>query len=197
MGSEDYEGGNNQTAYIVGSDTVWLNALDNTTATVTMRGLQPDANGNINMSFIAPGASEAGWLNSMVIDGYLPVPKNAPAPPQVTGGANTTVDQINPSMMVAQAQTMNIDTVVSAYPNPFHQSFTLTVPADYNNEKVMVGIYDVKGNLVYQKEFDNLVQGENYLLINADRNFALAGVYVARLAYSDGKTIKTFKLLRQ
>jgi hypothetical protein len=197
MGSEDYEGGNNQTAYIVGSDTVWLNALDNTTATVTMRGLSPDANGNINMSFIAPGASEAGWLNSMVINGYQPVPQNAPVPPTVAGGASTTADMINPSLMVAQVQTINIDTVVSAYPNPFHTSFTLSVPADFNNEKVMVGIYDMKGNLVYKKEFDNLVQGENYLLINADRNFALAGVYVARLAYSDGKTIKTFKLLKQ
>jgi fibronectin type 3 domain-containing protein len=197
MGSENYEAGNNNTAYIVGSDTVWLNALDNQHATVTMRGLQPDQNGNIAMTFISYGASIAGWLNSMVVDGYTAIPKNAPVPPQVAGGANTTIDQANPSVMAAQVQTMNIDTVVSAYPNPFHQFFTLSVPADYNNEKVVIGIYDAKGNLVYRKEFDNLVQGENYLPINADRNFAGTGVYVARLAYSDGKTIKTFKLLRQ
>jgi len=95
-----------------------------------------------------------------------------------------------------QAQVVNTDTVVSAYPNPFHQSFTLSVPVDYSNERVMVGIYDLRGNLVYRKEFDNLVQGENYLLINADQNFAATGVYIVKLAYAGGKT-RTFKLLKQ
>jgi hypothetical protein len=98
--------------------------------------------------------------------------------------------------MVAQAQVVNTDTVVSAYPNPFHTSFTLSVPVDYGNEQVTVGIYDLKGNLVYRKEFDNLVQGENYLLINADRNFGATGVYIVKLAYAGGK-IRTFKLLKQ
>ena len=195
MGSESYETGNNNTAYIVGNDTVWLNALYNTNTTVTMRGLIPNASGDINMTFISPGASIAGWVNSIVIDGYAPIARNAPAPPEVAGGANTTIDQANPSLMVAQAQSMNIDTVVSAYPNPFRQSFTLSVPADFNNEKVMVGIYDMRGNLVYRKEFDNLVQGENYVLINADHNFNATGVYVVRLMYAD--KIRTFKLLKQ
>jgi hypothetical protein len=92
---------------------------------------------------------------------------------------------------------VNTDTVVSAYPNPFHTSFTLQVPVAFSNENVMVAIYDAHGNLVYRKEFDGLVQGENYLMIESDGNFAGTGVYVARLMYSDGKTIKTIKLLKQ
>jgi hypothetical protein len=197
MGSESYEIGNDNTAYISGSDTVWLNAMNNTNATVTMRGLTPDANGNLNLSMISYGASEAGWLNAMVINGYTPVPRNAPAPPQVAGGANTTADWSSPTALVAQSQTVNTDTVVSAYPNPFHTSFTLQVPVAFSNENVMVAIYDAHGNLVYRKEFDGLVQGENYLMIESDGNFAGTGVYVARLMYSDGKTIKTIKLLKQ
>jgi hypothetical protein len=198
MGSEDYEGLNNNTAYIVGSDTVWLNALDNTNATVTMRGVVPNSLGEINISAIAYGPSLAGWFNSLVINGYVPLAQNAPVPPQVTGGANTTmVDHADPTALVAETQTVNTDSVVSAYPNPFRTSFTLQVPAEFDNEKVVVAVYDVRGNLVYRKEFDGLVQGENYLMIEADRNFAGTGVYVAKLMYSDGKTVKTVKLLKQ
>jgi hypothetical protein len=198
MGSEDYEGGDQNTAYIVNGDTVWLNALYNQQATVTMRGVQPDTYGNIYMQFISYQAADAGWLNSIVVNGYTPVPRNAPAPPQVTGGSNTTAPTwANPTALVAQAQTVNTDTVALAYPNPFRTSFTLQVPADYSNENVMVSVYDVHGNLVYRKEFDGLVQGENYLMVEADRNFAGTGVYVAKLMYSDGKTIKTVKLLKQ
>ena len=192
-----YEGGNNNTAYIVNGDTVWLNALDNTTATVTMRGVKPDVTGNIYLQFISYQASDAGWLNSIVVNGYTPVPRNAPAPPTVAGGANTQGVWSNPTALAATAQGFNTDKAVSAYPNPFHQMVTLSVPADYNNEKLMIGIYDIRGNLVNKKEFDKIVQGKNYLLIEADRNFAATGVYVARLIYSDGKTIKTFKLLKQ
>jgi hypothetical protein len=197
MGSEDYEGGDQNTAYIVNGDTVWLNALYNQQATVTMRGVHPDTYGNIYMQFISYQAADAGWLNSIVVNGYTPVPRNAPAPPQVTGGLNTTAPTwANPNALVAQA-TVNADTVALAYPNPFRTSFTLQVPADYSNENVMVSVYDVHGNLVYRKEFDGLVQGENYLMVEADRNFAGTGVYVAKLMYSDGKTIKTVKLLKQ
>jgi hypothetical protein len=198
MGSEDYEGLNNNTAYIVGSDTVWLNALDNTNATVTMRGVVPNSMGQINITAIAYGPSLAGWFNSLVINGYTPLVQNAPVPPQVTGGANTTmVDHADPTALVAETQTVNTDSVVSAYPNPFRTSFTLQVPAAFDNENVVVAVYDVRGNLVYRKEFDGLVQGENYLMVESDRNFAGTGVYVAKLMYSDGKTVKTIKLLKQ
>jgi hypothetical protein len=197
MGSEDYEGGDQNTAYIVNGDTVWLNALYNQQATVTMRGVQPDVNGNIYMQFISYQAADAGWLNSIVVNGYTPVPRNAPAPPGVAGGANTTAMFASPTALVAQSPTTNGDSVASAYPNPFRTSFTLQVPADFNNESVLVAVYDVHGNLVYKKQFDGLVQGENYLMVDSDRNFAGTGVYVAKLMYSDGKTIKTVKLLKQ
>ena len=133
----------------------------------------------------------------MVINGYTPVPRNAPAPPQVTGGANTTAEWSNSTALIAQPVNSNTDTVLSAYPNPFHTSFTLQVPAAFGNENVTVAIYDEHGNLVYRKEFDGLVQGENYLMVEADGNFAGTGVYVARVMYSDGKTTKTLKLIKR
>ncbi|HXB33105.1 MAG TPA: fibronectin type III domain-containing protein [Puia sp.] len=197
MGSEIYElSGDQNTAYIVNGDTVWLNALFNQQATVTMRGVKPDQFGNIYMQFISYQQAIVGWLNSIVVDGYTPVPRNAPAPPSVAGGAPTTAMFASPTALVAQT-TVNTDSVASAYPNPFRTSFTLQVPAEFNNENVVVAVYDLKGNLVYKKQFDGLVQGENYLMIDADRNFAGTGTYIARLMYSDGKTVKTVKLLKQ
>ena len=197
MGSESYQGGNNNTAYIANGDTVYLNAMYNTNATVTMRGLTADGNGNLNMSFISPGASEAGWLTSMVINGYTPVSQNAPMPPQSAGGSNTDVLTATSTAFVTQAQVVNTDTVISAYPNPFHQSFTLSVPSDNSNERVMVTVYDISGKLVYGKEFDNLVQGNNYLLVYANQSLSTNGVYFVRVAYASGKKVNTLKLIRQ
>ena len=86
--------------------------------------------------------------------------------------------------------------VLSAYPNPFHNQFTLQVPVTTINENVVVTVYDVSGKALYQKEFDNLTQGNNYLLIEpaaATQN----GVYFVRVIYSDKKTVKIVKMLRQ
>ena len=200
LGSESYEAGNNNTAYIVNGDTVFLNALDNTSATVTMRGLIPNGLGQLNISMISYGPSLAGWFNAMVIDGYLPLSQNAPTPPQVLGGANTSGLWASPAAIAGAAvntdSVVNADTVVNAYPNPFHTSFTLSVPADYSNQRVLVGIYDVRGVAVYRQEFDNLVQGENYFLINAAQNFATTGIYFVKVMYEGGK-VRTFKLLKQ
>jgi hypothetical protein len=200
LGSENYQAGNNNTAYIVNGDTVFLNALDNTSATVTMRGLIPNGLGQLNISMISYGQSQAGWFNAMVIDGYLPLAQNAPTPPQVLGGANTSGLWANPAAIAGAAvntdSVVNADTVVNAYPNPFTTSFTLSVPADYSNQRVLVGIYNVSGVAVYRQEFDNLVQGENYLQINAAQNFATTGIYFVKVMYEGGK-VRTFKLLKQ
>ena len=197
MGSENYQGGNNNTAYIANGDTVWLNAMDNTNATVTMRGLTADGNGNLNLSFISPGASEAGWLTSMVINGYTPVAQNAPTPPQSAGGSNTDVLTATSTAFVTQAQVVNTDTVISAYPNPFHQSFTLSVPVKSNNERVMVMIYDVSGKPVFGKEYDNLVQGDNYIQISASQGLSASGVYIVKVAYASEKTTRTIKVIKE
>src|SRR6185437_6009717 len=64
FGSENYEGGNNNTGYDVNGDTVYLNALDNTNATVTLHGIVPNGMGQANITMFCPGTSIAGWFNA-------------------------------------------------------------------------------------------------------------------------------------
>jgi len=194
--------GDNTGAYIVNGDTVFLNAMYNTNATVTMRGLVPDNTGRLLVKIRPYGInSGGGWINAMVIQGFNASTQTAPAPPVSTGGTNTNVVTGARAATLALTQqsqtTTQADVVISAYPNPFHQFFTLSVPADNNNEKVQVTVYDISGRLAYLKEFSNLSQGDNYLRIDADQNFSQPGIYLIKVVYANLKTVKTFKLIKQ
>jgi hypothetical protein len=191
--------GDNTSAYVVNGDTVILNAMYNTNATVTMRGLSPDNTGRLLVKIRPYGNnSGGGWINAMVIQGYDASTHTAPAPPASTGGANTNVvTGARGATLAQQSQRVQADAVISAYPNPFHQFFTLTVAAANNNEKVQVTIYDMSGRLVYLKEVGNLSQGDNYLRIDTDHNLSQAGVYIVKVVYADRKTVKTFKLVKE
>ncbi|HVS96518.1 MAG TPA: fibronectin type III domain-containing protein [Puia sp.] len=195
FGSENYEGGNNNTAYVVNGDTVYLNALDNTNATVTLHGVVPDAMGQANITMFSYGESQVGWFNAMVIQGYTPTPGSAPNTPQSTGGAITPLATTVSTMPVVP-QAMQMDTVVRAYPNPFHTSFTLSVPVTTGEEKVMVTLYDATGRLVYRKEFDNVSEGMNYLQVGADASIGGPGIYLAKVVFSSGRATQSIKLLK-
>jgi len=193
MGSDSLTG-DNTSAYVVNGDTVFLDAALNTIGTVTMHGLTPDNTGRISIHILPYGqASGGGWINAMVIQGYTQSTAHAPGPPQPAtgpGGVLTLPDSgANPPQRV--------DTLISAYPNPYHQSFTLRVPGFDGQQKVSVTIFDVSGRQVFDKEFSNLVVGDNFLWIDAGQGSGSSGLYFVRVAYGGGKIVKVIKLLRQ
>jgi hypothetical protein len=198
FGSENYEGGNNNTGYIVNGDTVYLNALDNTNTTVTLHGILPNAMGQANITMFCPGTSIAGWFNAMVISGYTPLAQNAPTVPKSgTGGSNTEVNTATGNQFTAAAATAPaMDSAIQAYPNPFHTSFTLSVPVFSGDEKVMVVLFDASGRLVYKKEFDNVMEGVNYMQIGQDANLGGTGIYLGKVIFSSGRAAQTFKVLK-
>jgi hypothetical protein len=196
FGSENLYG-DNTGAYVVNGDTVFLNAMYNTNATVTMHGLVPDNFGRLNVKILPYGVnSGGGWINAMVIQGFNVSGYTAPTPPVSTGGANSLVVTGGQAATLA-GTSAQANLKLNAYPNPFHQFFTLLVPAAANDEKVQVTIYDMGGRLAYMKEFSGLVQGDNYLRVDTDQNFSQPGVYIIKVVYADRKTVKTFKLLKQ
>jgi large repetitive protein len=198
FGSENLYG-DNTGAYVVNGDTVFLNAMYNSNATVTMRGLQPDINGILNVQIMPYGVnSGGGWINAMVIQGFNASGYTAPTPPVSTGGANSlVVTGARAATLTQDAQTALANAKLNAYPNPFHQFFTLSVPAAVNDEKVQVTIYDMGGRLAYMKEFSGLIQGDNYLRVDTDGSIPESGVYIVKVVYSDRKTVKTFKLIKE
>jgi hypothetical protein len=189
--------GDNTTAYAVGSDTVLLSGSLNTSATVTMYGKMADNNGELSLDILPYTTnSQSGLINAWVVQGYTPYTGSVPTVPVSTGGANERLSTGTTStQFVNSSQTLTTDTVVRAYPNPFHDQFTLSVPAD-NHDKIQVGIYDQGGRLIYSKQFENLIQGENFLSIVSAQNLP-AGVYFVRVAYANGKPGKVIKMLKQ
>ncbi|HEY4287072.1 MAG TPA: fibronectin type III domain-containing protein [Puia sp.] len=198
LGSDSLTG-DNTSAYAVNGDTVFLDATLNTIGTVTMHGVTPDNTGRIDIHILPYGqASGGGWVNAMVFQGYTPSAAHAPAPPSGTGpgGAPPTSPPTSPPDSVSTPPP-GVDTLIRAYPNPYHESFTLKVPGLDGRQRVSVTIFDIAGRQVFDKEFSNLVPGDNFLLINASQGMGSFGVYFVRVAYGGGKTVKMFKLLRE
>jgi large repetitive protein len=192
--------GDNNGLYTANGKSALLNATENETGEVTIFGVQADAYGNINVS-CTPGTptSQFGLMNAVIIQGHSLSPSGS-LPGAPGGGTQGTVT--GTTAISAQAMTLtNPDSAqdlkqLSAYPNPFTQQFTLLVPANSMNESVQVTIFDISGRPMYVKEFDNLTQGNNYLMINPGAAISQHGVYIVRVMYSDKTTIKFIKMLR-
>lgn len=194
FGSANLTGENNATYTANGQEAI-LNATFNETGEVTIFNVSPDVHGNINITCTPSDAqSQFGLMNAVILQGHSLAPSgNQPGIP-------------TPTTVITDAQTRTATTLVNtdstqtksltAYPNPFHDQFTLQVPVETMNDNVVVTVFDVTGRALYQKEFDNLIQGNNYLLI-APAAASHDGVYFVRVLYSDKKTVKIIKMLRQ
>lgn len=183
----------NTTYFAVGNDTVIQSATLNSRNPVTMYGVSPDAQGNIQVWMALYGGSQQGSVNAIVVNGYTPstlTAPNTPASAEVSRTATTAT-----AATFNQSSTFSGDSVVTAFPNPFSNSFTLTVPAQAN-EKVTVMMYNVSGQPVFSKEFDNLVSGTNYLQVQPNLS-TKSGIYLVRIVSSNGQSkFKVIKLMQ-
>ncbi len=176
----------NTTYYAVGNDTVIQSGTFNTLHPATMYGVSPDSHGNIQVWLGLYGASEEGLINAMVINGYNVNSSVAPNPPTGVGGANQDQTVATAASITTPVSSLNGDSVVSASPNPFTDHFVVSVPAE-QNDKINVILYDVSGAVVYQKEFDNLNQGTNYLTVQPGLA-TKSGLYFVKLVSSNGQS---------
>jgi len=184
--------------YTANGKTCLLNALNNETGELTMYGVTPDQTGSINLSVTCgTPTSQYGILNSVIIKGHNPyVSGNTPTQP-----AGAAITGSNAVQATAPALTGTADSSLTlkdptVYPNPVNNYFTLCVPAT-GPDKIQVAIFDAKGQLTYRNEFAGLVAGDNFFQINTPPGMTSRGVYFLRVTYSDKKTVKVFKLLKE
>ncbi|GAA0565636.1 fibronectin type III domain-containing protein [Chitinophaga japonensis] len=71
FGSREAVADNRNTTYGAGGQTVTLNAASNTSNTVQLNGLTPDASGNIIFTVRQASGSFAAYLNALVIQSYV------------------------------------------------------------------------------------------------------------------------------
>jgi hypothetical protein len=176
----------NTTYFAVGNDTVIQSGTFNAAHPATMYGVSPDSHGNIQVWLGLYGASEEGLMNAMVVNGYNNPTSVAPPPPTGVGGSDNDQTVATAASITTPVSSLNGDSVVAAYPNPFTTGFTLSVPAE-QNDRISVVLYDVSGAIVYEKEFSNLNQGMNYLQIQPALA-AKTGIYLVKLVSSNGQS---------
>ncbi|MHA4808120.1 fibronectin type III domain-containing protein [Flavitalea flava] len=187
--------GENSTVYMVNGKTYLLNSLNNKTGTLTIFGLVPDQNGQIRISFTGYPTATFGLLGVMIVKAYDPsVNTISPAPSVNTPGALRAIGN-----QFAQQTSGNsvLDALrpLTAYPNPYDQDFTLSVPA-LANDNVLVSVTDVTGKQIFLKRFEGLYQGNNQLRIQTAGAIP-SGVYYVTVTYVNRNDRKTLEVLRK
>jgi hypothetical protein len=179
-------------AYTINGVTTLLNTSLNVNGTQTIYGVTPDSYGNVTIS-VAAGTpnSQFGLIGALVIGGYTPsVSTVVPALP-----ASGLQSLSSPQSVIAKVEKKGNATELKAFPNPFHDNFTLLVPSQ-SNSQVQVMLYDISGKLVYRSGLQNVQKGTNMLSVATGSNLT-SGIYTVVVINTDDKTTKTFKLIKQ
>lgn len=176
--------------------TVLLNTSLNTTGTVTIYGVAPDENGEINIS-VAPGTttSQFGLIGAMVVQGY-----NTPASSTIPNAPNSFVQQsiasVKTESAAKSAKPKNNTVKISAYPNPFTAYFNLSVSTPQADD-VQIDIFSVNGKVVYRNKFSNIAAGSNNLKIQLNDQDLTAGMYIAKITFIKQNISQTLKLVKE
>lgn len=86
--------------------------------------------------------------------------------------------------------------ISGAYPNPFIESFNISIDNLKAGNKINAGIYDLAGKLVHNKYFGNIAAGRTVLRMTTGNKQLLPGVYFVRLEVN-GKPAKIVKLMKR
>ena len=181
-------------AYTVNGKTVLLDASLNTSGTVTLYGVVPDENGEIIIT-VAPGTplSQFGLIGALIVQAYSEPILTLPATPASFASAVAKASDESQQQKIAQKATNAFDNVIS-YPNPFISSFTVSFKLPKKDD-VQIEIYNVSGQLVYQRRFENLSEGSNSLKI-IPQNSLPSGLYLVKLTSTDTKSSKVLKVIK-
>jgi hypothetical protein len=187
--------GDNSTAYTINGKTCLFNTNANKDGTLTMFGIVPDQNGEIKITFTGvPGVTFA-LLGAIVIKGYTPSVVAAPAVPGGAVNNNTNLQVLLPEDVTPKV--IQESKAIAVYPNPFTEDITLLIPA-VNNESIRVLISDANGKAVYERQFNNLIQGNNIIRVQPGNSKTVPpGIYFVRIIYTAKGEEKTIKIIKQ
>ncbi|MEO5995103.1 MAG: PA14 domain-containing protein [Chitinophagaceae bacterium] len=111
------------------------------------------------------------------------------------GFANKVINTTQPVDLNTNAATMRNPTI-NTYPNPFTQSFDISLFNNNGNNNVSAGLYDISGKLIHVQNFKNIPAGYNTLKMNLKDHQAIAdGVYFLKVDIN-GIPYKVLKLLK-
>jgi large repetitive protein len=187
--SYKWSGPYNISQYTIGSRTVYLNPLFNTSKVVYINDVIPNSNGEIVITITNP--TRGSIISALTIESY-------------TGNMGEPI--LSPMNRIQRNRTEVRETEITTrsngdleigqvYPNPFDQSLNIDFNNPTQNGNVNVEIFDLTGRVVYRKNFGSLGAGRNTLRMTTVNSNMSPGIYMLRL-HVDGRLSKTIKLVK-
>jgi hypothetical protein len=173
---------NGNTNYMIGGQTVSLYVQNNMQNVVSINNVTPASDGSITFTMAKGTGATAGFINAIVIK---------PNTSTTTGMSNRLASGLSQGLVADSTAPV----IINAYPNPFHQSFNLSVPAK-QNDRILVSVYGAGGQQVYTKEFDNLFEGTNTLNIDGSQ-LTPQGMYFIKVIFLNGKRTATLQVIKR
>jgi hypothetical protein len=192
-------------AYKIGNTVVTLDAGNNTSNTVQISGVVPDANGSVEITMYGTQSGGFGYLNAMSIEG---APSVAPDPslggmiargsntaPQTAPAAATT--DVSTTARQAQVETAATAVLVDAYPNPFRDDVTLKLDIKENTAKFSVVVSDLSGKIIHRLEVANTAKGTRLQKLGLNGRSLPQGIYLVRVVGLPGQAPAPLKLVKE
>jgi chitodextrinase len=182
FGSRD-GGGDRTSVYTIGSQSVSLNASYNTSNTVQIDNVVPDDNGSVTIKISLGQYAQFAYLNCLIIKGYSPEAQSAS-----TARIAASID--NPVIAPVQG-------TINAYPNPFTNDITLSIPVTQQIPELMVRVADVSGRIISAQQFKEVPQGiwQQRILVNGSS--LQPGVYFIHIAGLPGNKEEVIKVMKR
>jgi hypothetical protein len=163
-----------------------MSAWKNTSGSVQISNVAPDASGNIFVTVYS--TTGYGYLNGMSVQG-------APSPSGINNRiANTTGRAVGDIKLVMPAD--NDEIKVKAYPNPFTDDITIKMNLGKSASKVAITVTDVSGNLVYLREVGSVSKGLWQQNLGINGRMLKSGVYFVRVMGLPGNTTRVIKIVK-
>lgn len=188
------------TSYAIGGESVLLDWRDNTTNTVQINNVQPDASGNVEIVVTCPIPGGYGYLNSLTIQG-VPTIDGSGSGSSLSGrssllSSNTQASGSVLSPASNELQQPDNAVVISAYPNPFVQDIMLNIFLEKASSKLVVLLKDFSGRTIFTTNLANVPPGKSQHRLDINGKRLSPGVYgIQVLNPSDGGS-RTIKVIR-
>lgn len=179
--------GNRTAVYTIGTQTASLNASMNSTNTVQISNIVTDSEGQVFIDITADPASMYAYLNSLVIKGY--------APGSVAGGTIMA----NESMPAAIAPSALNENAVqaTAYPNPFIDNVTISLPMVRKTEVMSVKLADMSGRVILARQFKDVPEGLWQQSLPLNDAAIQPGMYLLYISGLPDNKTQVIKLIRK
>jgi hypothetical protein len=194
------------TKFTAADKSVSINAINNISYTGQVVNIKPDENGAILLSVQSASASPYGYMNSVVIQGYMSDGVGAGNDSYASSDTiinNNRPAAVTPATTARSATSLSLDATtvevtekVTAYPNPFKDDVTLTISTQAAISKVGITVFDLSGRPVLVKEVSNVLQGTSQINVGLDSRLS-PGVYLLQIRNGDNGKVQVIKLLRQ